>query len=584
MKRSDPEAGGSGPYVGLARKRRPQRFEDLVGQEAVSRTLQNAVREGRIACAYLFFGPRGIGKTTTARILAKALNCRSHPSPTPDPCGSCPSCVEIASGISIDVLEIDAASHTSVENVRQVIVETAGLVPSRDRFKVFIMDEAHMLSNPAFNALLKTMEEPPPHVKFILATTEPSKIPATIFSRCQRFRFKPIGEAETAAYLRRLAAEEDIQAEDPALRRISRAASGSLRDAVSLLEQASAFAGGEVTQAVVQELLGVLPEEVTRAVAAAWLSKDVPGLLGALRRVYTEGFDLSQLLRDLRDGLEAGYLGALGVAGEGEEPDPWAAWKDLCRPYGAETLSFLLQRVNRVLEELRFSDAPRLAVELGLLTTMEAAYDLEGWVGRLEELERRLGSAGGAASEHHSVVPPMRAAPEPAARPPEADKPAVGAPSVSGGRSGELWEKYLGSLEDSRPVLYGYLRSAVLSAEGGSWTLAFPKDFDRRGAEEHREEVERELSGLSGATIRLKLILGAAPGNVSDPAKRGEGVIETAAPGRAEEVVAEEEPEEQAAESASGGWKDIRSAPAPADPGVQKVLKHFPGKVKFPKT
>ena len=265
----------------LARKYRPQGFEGLVGQNAVSQTLANALTAKRVHHAYLFTGPRGCGKTTTARILAKALNCVKGP--TPEPCDECPSCREIALSSSLDVLEMDAASHTGVDDVREVIIETVALAPTRDRYKVFIIDEAHMLSTSAFNALLKTIEEPPPHVAFILATTEVHKIPATIASRCQRFKFRPVAPEPLAEYLAVIAKKEKISVESEALALLARAAEGSLRDAVSLLDQCRSVGEGKVTVESVREMFGFVPQDLLLGVAQALHARDPQALAGWLK-------------------------------------------------------------------------------------------------------------------------------------------------------------------------------------------------------------------------------------------------------------------------------------------------------------
>ncbi len=351
------------PHLALARKYRPQRFEDVVGQDAVSTTLRNAVASGQVAHAYLFFGPRGIGKTTSARLLAKALNCAKGP--TPDPCGECPSCHEVAAGNGIDVLELDAASHTQVDKIREMIIETVSLAPTRDRRKVFIIDEVHMLSNASFNALLKTLEEPPAHVVFILATTELAKIPATIVSRCQRFRFRAVAPEDAVAALERIAKAEKVKAEPEALALIAKASGGALRDALSLLDQAMAFADGKVTAATVAGLLGALPEDILLAAAKAILAKDAPALARELKRIEEDGFDPSQLLKDLRERLQALYRRSLGVGA-----DPGAGWSELCG-HPPETYSFLVKRLNATLEDLRGSDTPQLAFELGVYGLLE---------------------------------------------------------------------------------------------------------------------------------------------------------------------------------------------------------------------
>ena len=249
------------PYQVIARKWRPQSFEEVTGQEPITRTLRNAIEHERLHHAYLFSGARGVGKTTTARLLAKALNCHKAPKPTPTPCriddpDACASCREISESRSIDVQEIDAASHTQVENVRETIIESIGFAPARDRFKIFIIDEVHMLSGHSFNALLKTIEEPPPRVVFIMATTEQHKVPETILSRCQQFEFRTIATAKILERLRVIADSEKISIPEDALREIARAGEGSMRDAQSAFDQVISFAGEKIRKEDVELALG----------------------------------------------------------------------------------------------------------------------------------------------------------------------------------------------------------------------------------------------------------------------------------------------------------------------------------------
>src|SRR5213596_1877775 len=260
-------------YQVLARRLRPQRFADVVGQDHVTRTLQAAIAAGRVAHAFLFTGPRGVGKTTTARLLAKALNCEQGP--TPEPCNACSNCKEIGEGTAFDVLEIDGASHTQVDKMRD-LMETVAHLPLKSRFKIFIIDEVHMLSSHSFNALLKTLEEPPPHVKFIFATTEPHKVLATVVSRCQRYDLRRIGLGELRAHLRRTVDAERLALSDEALALVAREAEGSLRDAQSLLEQVLTVAGGGADDAAVRQVLGAADRRLVVAVADAILAGD-PG-------------------------------------------------------------------------------------------------------------------------------------------------------------------------------------------------------------------------------------------------------------------------------------------------------------------
>src|SRR5687767_2078789 len=281
-------------YTVLARRYRSGTFDELIGQDHVARTLKKAITSGRIAHAYLFCGTRGTGKTSTARILAKCLNCQSTPGPTPEPCGECGSCRGIAGGDDIDVIEIDAASNTGVDNVRDVIIGNAYNSPARSRFKVFIIDEVHMLSRNAFNALLKTLEEPPAHVKFLFATTEVDKLPVTVLSRCQRFDLRRIPTPLLQEHFGSICRQEGVEAEAEALHMIASAAEGSVRDGLSILDQAIAHAdldtgglgGGKVTAERVRDMLGLADKSALRRLFAAVLDGDPKALLAEVERQY----------------------------------------------------------------------------------------------------------------------------------------------------------------------------------------------------------------------------------------------------------------------------------------------------------
>ncbi len=284
-------------YQVLARRWRPQRFEDVVGQQAVTTTLRNALTTGRLAQAFIFAGARGVGKTTTARILARCLNCVTGP--TPDPCGVCDACVEIAEGRDIDVFEIDAATHTGIDNIREVIISTLAMSPVRDRYKVFIIDEVHQLSGPSFNALLKSIEEPPAHVVFILATTELQKIPDTIRSRSQEYEFRTIGTSAIAGQLRTIADAEKIQATDDAIALLARYAEGSMRDAESAFDQVISFAGGEVTADAVAEVLGLVGRDLLFDILTAVADEDAAQAFALAGRAVEAGYDLRILCREI---------------------------------------------------------------------------------------------------------------------------------------------------------------------------------------------------------------------------------------------------------------------------------------------
>ena len=485
----------------LARKYRPQGFEELVGQPAVSQTLANALATKRVHHAYLFTGPRGCGKTTTARILAKALNCEKGPTPTP--CDECVSCREIALSSSLDVLEMDAASHTGVDDVREVIIETVALAPTRDRYKVFIIDETHMLSSSAFNALLKTIEEPPAHVVFVLATTEAHKVPATIASRCQRFKFRPVAPDLLAGHLAAIAKKEKVSVEPEALELLARAAEGSLRDAVSLLDQCRSASEGRITSDTVREMFGFVPQDLLVGVAQALLARDPKALAGWLKKIYEEGVEPAQLLKDLRAAVESVYVVKLGA---GEPAD--AVWTKALEGSSADSLGFLLRRLNRALEELRYGDSPRLALELGLFSAIEAAHDLGAWVARLEALEKRLAAGGGGSGLSPAPALTPRAIPpsEPSSRPSSPAPEPARAPASAGPIS---WPALVEAVSKAKITLGTALERAKGEPAGGGYRISFPRAFDLDMAKRSSSVIEEALARLAGRPVPLELALGA---------------------------------------------------------------------------
>ena len=557
------------PYENLATKYRPGNLGEVMGQETIKTTLQNAVKLGRIAHSYVFYGPRGCGKTTIARILAKTLNCH-HPKDGV-PCGKCPSCVEIAESKSLDVIEIDAASNTQVDKVRSVIIDQVSFAPSRDKYKVYILDEVHMLSTGAFNALLKTVEEPPAHVVFVMATTEQNKVPPTILSRSQCFRFRPISEADITSRLKEITTAEKIKTDPEALKLIARSAGGAMRDAITLLDRAASFGRGEVKADVINELLGHPGAQVVNSMALALVGRDAAALHSSFDKLNAEGHDPLAAIRDLRNIFAEAFLAAQGF-GEG------APIKDLPKDTQPGTLARLSRKLNVVIEEVKFSDSLSLAAEVALFTLIETPQDLEGLVRKLEGLEARL--AGGTAP---TPPPAAQKKNDPVERPAPARPPAPGtavppsaAPSAPAAVPADAWKKLLGQISGKKPALYNILLSVkIVFAEDARWRLISAREFETTMIEKSRAEMEEALEKLAGRKITLLPEYSAtAPAAAVEVAPAGDAYDSG-------ETIADDSLEAEAAHEPAPHAKDNgpRAVSAESEPELKHLAKVFHGRI-----
>lgn len=519
-------------YQVFARKYRPRIFDDVIGQEHITQTLKNAIEQNRLAHAYLFVGPRGTGKTSTARILAKALNCIHGP--TVNPCGECDSCIEIAQGTSLDVLEFDAASNTQVDKIREIIIDNVKFAPTKGPYKLYLVDEVHMLSTSSFNALLKTLEEPPAHVKFLFATTDPQKVPTTILSRCQRFDLKRISDVKIAAHLQFISGQEKIELTPAAADVIARGADGGLRDAESMLDQLVAFCGNKIDEADVLKIFGFTSQETISSLCRSLLTGQTPEALAVIRQQADAGKDLMKVLTDLLGHLRNLLVFQVDPASlDRELPEAMrAVLEEQVALVTSAKLLDLIQQLSSAESRMKWAANKTLQMEIAII---RAAQTLQQ--STLDEVLQTLQALRDGTPVSVPTMPPTR---QPAAKtaspPPQPIKVLPSEPPKTVGISGaakgagvaegtkaqtddsepvavpdplpegaaisaakpleEFWPVVIRTVRSKRPLIQTIIESAVPELSENVLTLAFAKDQEFAAESLKRPNNRSFLEGI----------------------------------------------------------------------------------------
>jgi DNA polymerase-3 subunit gamma/tau len=582
----------SSSYQVIARKYRPQRFGDVVGQEHVTRTLAHAIETGRIAHAYLFCGPRGTGKTTIARIFAKCLRCEKGP--TPEPCNECSECRAIMAGNSMDMLEFDAASNTQVDKIRDIIIEQVKYAPASGTYKLYLVDEVHMLSTSSFNALLKTLEEPPSHVKFLFATTDPEKLPATILSRCQRFDLRRIPIQLMVDHLRAIAKQENVQIEDAALNAIARGADGGMRDGESALDQLISFCGDKIVESDVLSMFGLTSQSQLLSLTGALLNGDVQTVLSEFNELAQHGKDLGKFLADLLQHLRnllvfqisRGDTRLLEVS-ETEQ----ATLREQAALVSTDALTRIMEVLTQTETGLRDAASKRIYIEVALMKAIESrhAVSIDAVLKRLNELRGDASSASVTAPgtpARASAPSSTSAPPKPAAKAAAQTVASAAASSVASEADvNALWPNLLDAIGRASPFARSYfLEAHPVSFVKGVFTIGFDPEFADHIAmvdnAKNHTLISTKLAELGLPGAQVKIIKDERPGDFASPASAMVAEVPTAP------VAAAAPSSAVPAKPAAPPQKPAEARPVQLDPSefkndplIKKALEIFKGTI-----
>ncbi len=494
-------------YLVLARKWRPRNFDEILGQDATVRTVKNAISQNRVAHSFLFTGPRGVGKTSLARVLAKALNCQNQDGPTTDPCGKCSACLDITNDSAVDVVEIDGASNRGIDDIRE-LRETVRYPPTSYRTKIYIIDEVHMLTKEAFNALLKTLEEPPPHIVFIFATTEPKKLPPTILSRCQRYDFHRVGMDELVGHLQRICGEEGIELSEDILRVIARESEGGVRDSLSLLDQLVSFGTEGLTEEEVLRILGVVDRTLIFNIMDAILQNDPASALGAIETADESGYDIKQLARELLRMFR--HLMVVKLTKDPARVTDLTEYEleravELAGGQSLETVERLFDLLAKLDEDLPRSSQPRMLLEVSLvkMAITPKVAPLADLIARLEQLEKRIAenpSAQGAPTPSSDDAPLFHDPQEKKTEVSLAEEGESGTPPSD-------WQDFLSFVEDREHKIYALLSEGEFEGKSGKeLRLAYRPGLwviQRLKNKQNAEKVQELVSSFFGDGHRL---------------------------------------------------------------------------------